>query len=28
LNENSCISITSGTANNLTFIVSYESISD
>jgi len=28
LNENSCISITSGTANNLTFVVSYESISD
>ena len=27
LTENSCISITSGTANNLTFTVSYEDIS-
>lgn len=27
LQENSCISITSGTANNLTFTVSYEDIS-
>lgn len=27
LNENSCISITSGSANNLTFVVSYEALS-